>query len=349
MAQQQATRSILENANYGEIAKQYDPLDPVGLTVATLVPAGFAAAARAGARGAAKPLETGTKAPETAPETVPQTPDIVPTRDDIDAAMVHNLTTLRDVHEATPPEKFAAELWRGQVTENPNFKAWFGDSKVVGEDGSPMVVYHGTGADIQQFNVSERGEFGGGIYLTPDTTGASDYAMYRAQGPANVMPVYVSIRNPAGAAEASQVASWKGEENARAELIRRGYDGVIDMRSGQIVAFRPEQIKSAIGNSGKFDPNSGSLTDRIEPTAPAKPAEDVTPELYRARVEQLATEQPDLVARLDDAGQPVRLADELAAVRKAAQEGTDTEFGALDAPLLKVAAECALATGTAAL
>jgi hypothetical protein len=52
---------------------------------------------------------------------------------------------------------------------------------------------------------------------------------------------------------------------------------------------------------------------------------------------------------MDDAGQPVRLADELAAVRKAAQEGTETEFGALDAPLLKVAAECALATGTAAL
>ena len=135
-----------------------------------------------------------------------------------------------------------------------NFYKWFGDSKVVDEQGRPLVVYHGTGADIQQFNVSERGEFGGGIYLTPDTTGASDYAMYRAQGPANVMPVYVSIRNPAGAAEASQVASWKGEENARAELIRRGYDGVIDMRSGQIVAFRPEQIKSAIGNTGAFDP-----------------------------------------------------------------------------------------------
>ena len=48
MAQQQATRSILENANYGEIAKQYDPLDPVGLTVATLLPAGFAAYAKRG-------------------------------------------------------------------------------------------------------------------------------------------------------------------------------------------------------------------------------------------------------------------------------------------------------------
>ncbi len=211
MTQQQATRSILEAADYHDIAKQYDPLDPVGLTVATLVPAGFAAAARAGARGAAKPLETGTKAPETAPETVPQTPDIVPTRDDIDAAMVHNLTTLRDVHEAVS-----------------------------------------------------------------------------------------------------------------AEIAARPADDAVP-------AMRQEPV-----------------ADQAAPQ-PAKPAEPDTPDAYRAKVEQLATEQPDLVARLDDAGQPVRLADELDAVRKAAQEGTETEFGALDAPLLKVAAECALATGTAAL
>jgi hypothetical protein len=43
MAQQQATRSILENAGYAEIAGQYDPFDPVGLAVSTLIPAGFGA------------------------------------------------------------------------------------------------------------------------------------------------------------------------------------------------------------------------------------------------------------------------------------------------------------------
>lgn len=43
IAQQAATRQILENAGYDQIAAQYDPFDPVGLTVATLLPAGFAA------------------------------------------------------------------------------------------------------------------------------------------------------------------------------------------------------------------------------------------------------------------------------------------------------------------
>jgi soluble lytic murein transglycosylase-like protein len=44
MAQQQATRSILENADYADLAKKYDPLDPVGLAVSALVPLPFAAA-----------------------------------------------------------------------------------------------------------------------------------------------------------------------------------------------------------------------------------------------------------------------------------------------------------------
>jgi hypothetical protein len=43
MAQQQAVRSILEAANYDSLAEQYDPLDPVGLAVSTLVPAAFGA------------------------------------------------------------------------------------------------------------------------------------------------------------------------------------------------------------------------------------------------------------------------------------------------------------------
>jgi hypothetical protein len=41
MAQQAATRAILQAADYDKIAMQYDPLDPVGLAVSTLVPAGF--------------------------------------------------------------------------------------------------------------------------------------------------------------------------------------------------------------------------------------------------------------------------------------------------------------------
>lgn len=167
-------------------------------------------------------------------------------------------------------EKAKGRTWlensAGSNTQQPQVKAALDNaiiyetnairkpSKVVDADGKPLVVYHGTDANITEFKVSERGTYGGGIYLTPDTKGASDYAIYRGGKSPTVYPVYVSIKNPATGAEAARVASWKGEENARAELIARGYDGVIDMRSGEIVAFRSEQIKSATGNNGQFDP-----------------------------------------------------------------------------------------------
>lgn len=49
-AQQAASRSILASAGYDDIAQTFDPFDPVGLAVATLVPAGFGAMALRGAR-----------------------------------------------------------------------------------------------------------------------------------------------------------------------------------------------------------------------------------------------------------------------------------------------------------
>lgn len=61
MAQQQAVRSILKAADYSSLAEQYDPFDPVGLAVASLVPAGFGAwglrASRARAAREAAALE----------------------------------------------------------------------------------------------------------------------------------------------------------------------------------------------------------------------------------------------------------------------------------------------------
>ena len=58
IAQQAASKSILQNAGYEEIANQYNPFDPVGLAVSTLVPAGFGAYASRGIR-ARGPAPTG--------------------------------------------------------------------------------------------------------------------------------------------------------------------------------------------------------------------------------------------------------------------------------------------------
>ena len=53
VAQQALTREILRQGGYDQIAEGYDPFDPVGLAVSTLVPAVFTAAALRGQRRAA--------------------------------------------------------------------------------------------------------------------------------------------------------------------------------------------------------------------------------------------------------------------------------------------------------
>jgi hypothetical protein len=53
MAEQQASKMILDSADYGAIARQYNPFDPVGLTISALVPGAVAGVVHAGrARGA---------------------------------------------------------------------------------------------------------------------------------------------------------------------------------------------------------------------------------------------------------------------------------------------------------
>jgi hypothetical protein len=37
------------------------------------------------------------------------------------------------------------------ITDNPNFVKWFGDSKVVDENGKPLAVYHGTNSEFDTF------------------------------------------------------------------------------------------------------------------------------------------------------------------------------------------------------
>ncbi|MFU1927500.1 hypothetical protein ACLQ9J_04125 [Bordetella hinzii] len=70
IAQQQMTRDILNNADYSNLADQYDPFDPVGLAVSTLVPAAFGAwALRGRTRAAARegqPAPAAPAAPEAA-------------------------------------------------------------------------------------------------------------------------------------------------------------------------------------------------------------------------------------------------------------------------------------------
>lgn len=75
-------------------------------------------------------------------------------------------------------------------TRTPEFKRWFGDSKVVDAEGKPLVVYHGTAADVSFFDKLALGESTkaqsarSGFFFAASPKVASGYAMLSETRPA---------------------------------------------------------------------------------------------------------------------------------------------------------------------
>lgn len=165
-----------------------------------------------------------------------------------------------------------------------NFWRWFGDSKVVDDQGRPLVVYHGTKADFDGFSLEKFGQTDGGwagkgFYFAPSADEASIYATslaspYASSTGANVMPVYLSAQSPLewqlGKDGDRAIQGKRNELDAKAfaEWVQaEGHDSVhitspdIGKIKGedQWLVFAPTQIKSATGNSGAFDPDNADI------------------------------------------------------------------------------------------
>ncbi len=177
-------------------------------------------------------------------------------------------------------------------------------SAVTNPDGTPKVVYHGTGADAD-FDVF-------------DTTGGNDLgAHFGSRSQANdfakrsggrVLAVYLAIKNPlqlpdlnrwdfetvsdalskhgikvenspyrvetADMAENYRRQERRQRENIAEALARAGYDGIVykNLHEGtkekdgdSYIVFDPAQIKSATGNRGTFDPANPDIRLSEEP------------------------------------------------------------------------------------
>lgn len=251
-----------------------------------------------------------------------------------------------------------------------NFKAWFGDSKVQQEDGSPLLMYHVTNKDFDSFR-SDRPTF------LADKPGAAAIAASPSVTP-NVIEAFVraeSLPNTRETPVHFLDVSKTFKDNPRADAVW------VEDESGVSLAVKngTTQIKSATGNSGRFDPASGSLTDPLPPrpnapspaqaanpeaAAPARgagespgagaadagrPATDVQAAGVGERqasaeqqaVQALAEQHPDMPVRLPGDEKTTTLAAALDRIRDeqahAAQEGE----------LYRVAVQCALTAGAA--
>lgn len=179
-------------------------------------------------------------------------------------------------------------------TETPEFTRWFGDSKVVNEDGTPKVMYHGTAEEFWVFEKRKANDAlgrrmglgaGKGKYYLSEYEGVGRAAansaatMGRGYAP-RVMELYVSAKKVMDRAEydrrletayekypnsrpGSVAYDYKARDKAIAEVdkaIRKeGYDGVWDRDSGEMFVYEPTQIKSATDNVGTFAPENPDI------------------------------------------------------------------------------------------
>jgi hypothetical protein len=102
---------------------------------------------------------------------------------------------VHSIREKSSPVKPKLE----NVTESQQFLRWFGDwqrypnkaSKIVNEDGTPKIMYHGTKANFTVFDQKKAkasGLYGKGFYFTDSKSHSASYG--------DAMAVYLNIRNP---------------------------------------------------------------------------------------------------------------------------------------------------------
>ncbi len=146
-----------------------------------------------------------------------------------------------------------SELYSFVKRYDKDFSAGMAVNKsLVNEDGTPLIVYHGTDEDFTVFDSSKGRSTMDiqGMFFSPWEEDASGYG-------SKVGAYYLNLHNPAGEGTAYKALNrFAGQNNAGAKardyLIKLGYDGV-NNGGEEYIAFYPHQIKSVTDNIGTFD------------------------------------------------------------------------------------------------
>jgi hypothetical protein len=347
MAQQAATRAILEHANYPDLAKQYDPLDPVGLAVSALIPLPFAAHGAMRVAGSTR----GSVTPVHAPDGV------------VDAALTHNLTVQADQHAAIDPVLAGTEM-----ADN------------IARERAPQAVPRETATAIERNTVRVVKKEDGSLdveatlaNLPPVADG--EVRLFRGESPTSK---FSDVFNPEALTRhrASDIPGQRySTELSVADYYRDAYDEnrdasihYIDVPEAVAEHGRvsDDEIKvdlNAVNQRrarGDMTPPPKRAADTETPSAaktasaldqnrltgaeapPGAVKADPVQQVVHSRVSQLEAFAGDMPVRVDDAGKTATVSDEIARIKQEVNEGTDTELGHQDADLLRVAAECAL-------
>ena len=151
-----------------------------------------------------------------------------------------------------------------KTTETVEFKQWFEGSKVVDEDGKPLLMYHSTKAeeDFDTFDTNKSSYGGTGSWFSNEPYNTFIAGQERGR----IIPAFLSLKNPA------YEELPLGDRFDKKKLMEQGYDGVLgvhphDKHIITAVAFKPEQIKSAFNKEPVSSGQKFSLAlGKLEPT-----------------------------------------------------------------------------------
>lgn len=181
---------------------------------------------------------------------------------------------------------------------SPAFKEWFGDwkagmgSKVIDENGEPLLVYHHSRENFSAFD-EEKTSMGSFFFDRGNVRGISEYSngfkKDGSWGKLNLYPVFLNIRNPFIGYYDEDILKmdpdkedimWSGghfiSPEIKQNLKSKGIDGLIPSYShvSYYVAFDSNQIKSGF-NQGGFD-KSSDIYRQVKGSTQPSPASPAT-------------------------------------------------------------------------
>lgn len=174
----------------------------------------------------------------------------------------------------TSKEEIGLAIWSKVYTDK--FKQWFGDSKVVDENGEPILMYHGTDSKFNTFDSNKTRVFSdvkrkGGMYFTNSSESSNNWGK-------NIMPVFIKATEPKAVSFDEFKEGDKKGDSIYAEFdlnSKKGFN-VIKNIEFDLAVFEPNQIKS-IFNEGEFELESGNIYYDLNTDEVSK----VNPELER--------------------------------------------------------------------
>jgi hypothetical protein len=213
-----------------------------------------------------------------------------------------------------PGGKVAFDRGAQDQTQTPAFKKWFGDSKVVDDQGKPLVVYHGTAStDITQFlpegggdgrwqralehfkNAQRKNErygymnFRSGSFFSPEPEYAGNYT---GEGGGVMYPAYIRAENPIYFDQRTRKVTGIDPNKTPDALIM--HDGG---KVNEVAVIDPTQVKSAIGNNGDFDGTNPDIRFSRSSLGGTQPQQPQTP-FQKLKAKALALTSPEAITSL---------------------------------------------------